>query len=89
MEIIGIQSNINSNGETVTTLHCLQDFEPYYVDPKAGRNAIGQKSISVYVGNYDCSDLKLGMSIEIFYGQPMTGKGGKAYAPIKLIQVLS
>lgn len=88
MEIVGIQTNVKPNGEYTTTLHCIEPFESYYTDVQSGRNAVGNKAVSIYVGTYDCSDLKVGMSIEIFYGQPMTGKGGKAYAPVKLIQVI-
>ncbi len=85
--IVGI--SVYENGDkTSTTLHVLSDFDSYHNNPESGRSCEGQKAESIYVGSYDCSDLEIGQTIEIFYGKAITTAKG-TYQPIAMIRVLS
>lgn len=87
MFIVGISSN-ESGGRKSTTLHVLSEFDAYQNNPEAGRTCEGQKAESIYVGNYDCSELELGQEIEIYYGKAITTAKG-TFQPVALIRVLS
>ena len=64
MYITGINYSTNSNGQKVTTLQVTEPFEPYYTNTESGRGCVGEKAESIYVGDYDCSKLEVGMEIE-------------------------
>jgi len=68
MRIIGM-SYSTKNGERKYRLEVADSFEPYFKDTGEGRNAIGEKVESIYVGSLDCSQLKVGMEIELIYGR--------------------
>lgn len=86
MTIVGINSTTNSKG-TVSTIHVVDEFASYYNSPKDGRACTGQQASSIYVGNYDCSGLKVGSNIDIFYEKAVqTSKG--VFQPIKKIMIL-
>lgn len=88
MKIVGIHYSTRPDGQQNTTLHVLEEFNDYYKDVASGRGCEGMKAGTVYVGSYDCTDLKVGMDIEIFYDRAVeTAKG--TFQPIKLIQVLN
>lgn len=87
MIIVGISSN-ESGGRKSTTLHVLSEFDAYQNNPEVGRTCEGQKAESIYVGNYDCSELELGQEIEIYYGKAITTAKG-TFQPVALIRVLS
>lgn len=87
MKLVGISYNDN-NGKRTYTLYGICDFDPYYDNPESGRFCEGQKVESVYVGNYDCSDLEIGQTIEIYYGKAITTAKG-TFQPVTLIRVLS
>lgn len=87
-QIIGIQKNMNANGDPTTTLHVAEDFNDYFNNPEAGRSCVGKKAESIYVGTYDCTNLKVGMEVEVLYDKAIsTAKG--MFQPIKRITVLS
>jgi len=87
-EIIGISVTESSNGKESTTIHLASNFSDYQDNPEEGRSCIGKRAESVYVGGYDCSALKLGMNIEIYYDKAIsTAKG--TFQPIKRIEVIS
>ena len=87
MKIVGMHFSTNTNNERVYTIHCISNFDSYYKNPDNGRNCIGEKAESFYVGNYDCSGLKIGMDIEIFYDRAIkTSKG--TFQPIKRIEII-
>ena len=87
-QIIGIQKNMNANGDPTTTLHVAEEFNDYFNKPEAGRSCVGQKAESIYVGTYDCTNLKVGMEIDICYDKMIsTAKG--SYQPIKRIDILT
>ena len=88
MQIIGISST-TKNGKTNYTLEVADDFPHYFQNAEAGRYAVGKKSESIYVGSLDCSQLKVGMEIEIIYDRMCTLANGKTYQPIKRIEVLT
>lgn len=82
MQVVGKYVN---NGKT--TLYVTAPFENYYSNVAEGRVAEGQTVKSVYVGEYNASNIKIGSEIDIFYGEPMNTKNG-AYAPIRKIEIL-
>lgn len=87
-QLIGLHHNTNANGELTTTLHLADDFNVYYSNEEAGRSCVGKKVETIYVGTYDCTNLKVGMEIEVLYDKAVsTAKG--IYQPIKRIVVLS
>lgn len=87
MKIVGISYTTNSSGEILTTLYVETDFEPYYRNPESGRDCVGVRTESIYVGNFDVSALKVGMSVEISYGKALQTKHG-IYQPIKDIIII-
>lgn len=87
MTIIGMNYTVNSNGVQTTTLHLADEFNAYYSNEEAGRGCVGKKVENVYVGDYDCSNLKVGMEIEIYYDKAVTTSKG-TFQPIKKIEIL-
>lgn len=87
MKLIGIHYSTNAEGKKVSTLHIAEDFNSYYDAKEAGRGCAGQKVDSVYVGNFDCSNLKVGMEIDICYDKAITTAKG-TFQPIKRIDIL-
>ncbi len=86
MTIVGMNFSTNSNGERVTTLHVTTEFDSYYSDRENGRGCAGKKVESIYVGNYDCSELSLNQEIEVYYDKAIVTKKG-AYQPVKYIEI--
>jgi hypothetical protein len=82
MTVVGIYKNGKNS-----TLHLMSDFDSYYSNPDAGRVCIGKAVKSIYVGDFDIGNLKVGAEIEIFYGEPVSTKNG-AYAPVRKIEVV-
>lgn len=87
-KLVGMNFIKNSDGTVNTTLELNFDYPSYYNDKNAGRGCVGQKTDSVYVGNYDCSALKVGMEIEIYYDKMAKGKNGP-FSPIKKIEAVA
>ncbi|MBS5984462.1 MAG: hypothetical protein KIC67_17950 [Clostridium butyricum] len=88
MILVGMNFSTNASGAKNTTLYVNDDFNAYYSNTEAGRGCIGKKTDSIYVGDYDCSALKVGMDIEILYDKAITTKRG-TFQPIKKIEVVS
>lgn len=88
MTIIGINYAKKDNGETTFTIHVMDEFPSYYNNNEAGRGCIGKKVDTIYVGSYNCSNLKPGMEIDISYDKAITTAKG-TYQPIKRIDILS
>jgi len=88
MKLIGM-SYTTKHGERRYTLEVADTFDSYFQNAEAGRYAIGEKVESIYVGSLDCSQLKVGMDIELIYGRMRTLADGTAYQPIKRIDVLT
>lgn len=86
--LLGIQSTKNAAGVTTTTLHLASNFEAYYNNADAGRKAVGECVESVYVGQYDCTGLKVGMEVEVLYDKAVSTKTG-VYQPVKRIEIVS
>ncbi len=87
MKILGMNFT-NTNGHRTTTIHVAEEFNAYYSNVEAGRGCVGMKVESVYVGDYDCSALKVGMDIDILYDKAITTAKG-TFQPIKRIDVVS
>lgn len=88
MTIIGMNYSTNSNGLRVTTLHVTEPFNAYYSNAESGRGCIGDKVETIYVGTYDCSNLEIGMEIDVLYDKAVHTKNG-TYQPIKRIEVIA
>lgn len=88
MKIIGINSTKTEDGRINTTLHVADVFQDYYNNSEKGRTCVGQRVDSIYVGPYDCTGLKVGMEVEIYYDKAVSTKNG-VYQPIKRIEVVS
>ncbi|MBE5949899.1 MAG: hypothetical protein E7261_12905 [Lachnospiraceae bacterium] len=88
MRIIGI-SYTTKDGEHRYTLEVAEAFASYFQNAEAGRYASGEKVESIYVGSLDCSQLKVGMDIDLIYDRMRRLADGTAYQPIKRIEVLT
>ena len=88
MTIVGMSYTTHGNGEESTTIYVTDDFNEYYKNTEAGRGCIGKKVDSIYVGNYDCANLKVGMEIDVLYDKAVTTSKG-TFQSIKRIDVLS
>lgn len=88
MRIIGM-SYSTKDGERKYTLEVSDKFDAFYKNAEAGRNAIGEKVESIFVGSLDCSQLKVGMEIELIFDRMRTLANGKTFQPIKRIDVLT
>ncbi|MBQ3160803.1 MAG: hypothetical protein IJC04_01600 [Oscillospiraceae bacterium] len=89
MQITGISFTVNDDGKKKSTLYVVSDFDPYYKDEAEGkRGCIGKKTETIYAGEYDVSNLRPGMSIEVSYDKAISTRNG-VYRPIKRIDVLS
>lgn len=87
MTVVGKHFSRNSAGEITTTLHVSEKFDDYYKNSEAGRGCEGQKVETIYVGNYDCSGIKVGSLIEVFYDKAISTSKG-TFQGIKKIDVL-
>lgn len=88
MKIVGIHFSKNKAEQTVSTLHTLEEFPSFYSNSEAGRGCVGQMANSIYLGTYDCSALKIGMEIEVYYDRAVTTGKGTTFQPVKRIEIL-
>ena len=88
MKVIGKHFTTNAEGKQFTTLHISEEFEQYYQNADAGRGCLGQKASTIYVGDFDCDDIKIGSEIDISYGKAVSTKNG-IYQPIKDISIIN
>lgn len=86
-KIIGIASTTNEKGEISYTLHLCDEFPEYANEIAKGKKAIGQKVETVYAAKYDCSKLKIGDEIIIYYDRAITTSKG-TYQCIKKIDLI-
>lgn len=87
-KIVGINYTTNDTGKRSTTLHVEDDFPEYYSNSEAGRNCSGKRVTTIYVGDYDCTTLKVGNEVEIYYDKAISTKNG-TFQPIKLIEIVN
>ena len=85
---VTIGSTVVGGDKISTTLYVLSDFDSYFNNPESGRSCEGQKAESIYVGDYDCSDIEIGQTIEVYYGKAITTAKG-TFQPVAMIRVLS
>ena len=88
MHLVGMNYTTNANGGKNTTLQVTDEFNMYYSNAEAGRGCMGVKVDSIYVGDIDCSGLKIGMDIDILYDKAITTAKGTTFQPIKRIDIL-
>lgn len=87
MVIVGMHYTTNEEGIKHTTIHVKENFESFYNNAENGRKAVGMKVSSIYVGAYDCLNLKVGMDINIYYDRAIvTAKG--TFQPVKKIEIV-
>ncbi|NFO34609.1 hypothetical protein FDB37_13490 [Clostridium botulinum] len=87
MRLVGLNYTTNADGGKNTTLQVTDEYNAYYSNVEAGRGCIGVKVDSIYVGDIDCSGLKIGMDIDILYDKAITTARG-TFQPIKRIDIL-
>lgn len=87
IKVLGYHYTTNADGKKVTTLQVAENYNDYYANAESGRGCAGQKVDSIYVGVYDCSGIKVGSEIEIYYEKAINSKNG-LYQPIKQIEIL-
>ncbi len=87
MKIVGINFVVNEDGVKKTTLHTMSEFDSFYSGGE-NRGCVGHMVENVYVGDYDCSQLKVGMLIEVYYEKAISTKNG-SYQRVKKIDILS
>ena len=88
MKILGIHYTMRKNGTVLTTLHVVGEFESFYTDFESNRSCVGKKVETIYVGEYDCSNLQVGMEIDISYDKAVTTSKG-TFQSIKKIDIIS
>lgn len=88
MEIMGINSTRTEDGKVNTTLQVSYAFPAYYNSPEKGRTCQGCKVESIFCGTYDCSALKVGMKIKVYYDRAVSSSKG-TFQNVSLIQIVS
>lgn len=88
MKILGKNTTKSGDGRTSTTLHVADAFPDYYNNPEKGRSCVGQRVDSIYVGDYDCTALRPGMEVEIYYDKAVTSSKG-TFQSVKKIEVIN
>lgn len=85
-KIVGIVQGKSKAGLPVYTLHTVSPFDDYFNSPENGRKCDGMKAESIYVGAYDCANLKVGQEIEIYFDQAIVANG-KPFQNVAFINV--
>lgn len=88
MKVLGFHYSTTPEGRKNTTLHLADEFPDYFKKSENGRGCAGMRVETVYVGAYDCTSIKVGSEIEIFYDRAMQTKSG-SFSPIKKIEMIS
>lgn len=79
--------SISEDGIKKTTLHTIDEFDVYY-SGSDNRGCVGRKVETIYVGELDCSHIKVGATIDIVYDKAINTRKG-VFQPVKRIDVLS
>lgn len=87
MRVVGKELSVSKNGDAVTKLHVIDDFEPYCNDSERGRSCIGKKVSVIYAGKYECSAIPVGADINVFYG-PIIKTPTKTFSLISKIELV-
>ncbi len=87
-KVVGMSYTINDTGARKSTLYVMPEFDDYYNDSEGKRGSVGHKVETIYVGEYDVTNLKPGMVIEVSYGKAVSTRNG-IYQPIQKIDVVS
>ena len=88
MKLIGISYSTNASGQRAYTLSLAYEYPKYHHDVDAGRGCLGLKVESIYVGDYDCSGLKVGSIIDLAFNRAITTQKG-TFQTVKRIEVVS
>lgn len=86
-KIVGIVQGKNKAGLPVFTLHTISPFDDYFNAPENGRTCEGMKAESLYAGAYDCSNLKVGQEIEVYFEKAIVANG-KPFQNVAFINVV-
>lgn len=87
MRLVGLNYTTNVEGRKNTTLQVTDEYNSYYSNAEAGRGCMGVKVEAIYVGDIDCSALKIGQEIEVLYDKAITTARG-TFQPIKRIDLI-
>lgn len=87
MTLLGMSFTTNTTGVRANTIYVSDDFNSYYTNAEAGRGCVGKKVDTIYVGSYDCTNLKPGMEIDVSYDKAITTAKG-TYQTVKRIDVI-
>lgn len=79
MKLVGLNYTTNAEGRKNTTLQVTDEYNSYYSNAEAGRGCMGVKVEAIYVGDIDCSALKIGQEIERQQGVQGTNGENKSY----------
>lgn len=85
-KIVGISGSISEDGRRFTTIHGMCDFEDYYHNPETNRFCEGKQVEKINAGSFDCSNIRVGQNVEIYYSKAIQTKNG-LYQPISSIIV--
>ena len=88
MKLVGKNYTVKDSGETLTTLHVIDDFSEYQRQADSGRFCEGHCCDNIYVGVYDCTKLVIGSEIEIFYDKAIQTKTGGIFQPVREIRMV-
>ena len=86
--IIGKHTTQSAVGETLTTLHLACPFEAYYTDIPNGKNCVGNKVKTLYLGNIPAKHLEVGSLVRYSFGEAIRTKKGEIFQPIEEIEVI-
>lgn len=87
MQLVGMNYTVGNDGSKKTTLHAVSEFDSFYSGAD-NRGCVGRMVESIYVGDYDCSNLKVGMVIDICYEKAISTRNG-SYQRVKKIDIIS
>lgn len=89
MKVLGKYNYFKQGTNTlVTYLYVSTPFATYQSDTEKGRYCEGVAVDVLYAGEIDCTDVKVGSTIEVYYGKAYTTKDGKTIQPICKIEVV-
>ena len=87
MQLVGMNYTIGNDGNKKTTLHTVSEFDTFYSGAD-NRGCTGHMVESIYVGEYDCTHLKVGMVIDICYEKAISTRNG-SYQRVKKIDIIN
>lgn len=88
-KVLGKNYTTKDTGISTTTLHLAEEFPAYFSDSEAHRHCEGMMVEAVYVGQIDCSEIKIGDMVEILYGKAVPMKNGGFFQTVESVKVVN